>query len=139
MLSACSAPVTYFPPPPLRVLIVDAHDIFRLACPALLRTQGFAVAGLTPNDDVVAVGRTFEPHVALIDPEPVGQFRNIVLGLRSLARAPLVVVMSSAEPERLDPLSRGLPFLAKADVCAPAIRHAVESAGDESAAQAESG
>jgi DNA-binding NarL/FixJ family response regulator len=124
-----------FPSSPLRVLIVDAHDIFRVACSALLRTQGLAVADLTPNDGVVAVGRTFEPHVALIDPEPVGQFRNIVPGLRSLARAPLVVVMSSAEPERLDPLSRGLPFLAKADVCASAILRAVESARDESAAR----
>ena len=97
------------------------------------------VADLTPSDDVVAVGRTFEPHVALIDPEPDGQFRNIVLRLRSLARAPLVVVMSSAEPKQLDPLSQGLPFLAKADVCAPAILRAVKAARDESVAQTHSG
>ena len=97
------------------------------------------VADLTPSDDVVAFARTFEPDVALIDPEPVGQFRNIMLRLPSLARAPLVVVMSSGEPDRLTPVIRGLPFLTKADVCAAAIRRAVESARGESAAQAESG
>jgi len=97
------------------------------------------VADLTPSDDVVAFARTFEPHVTLIDPEPVGQSRNIVLRLRSLARAPLVVVMSSGEPDRLTPVIRGLPFLAKADVCAPAIRRAVAAARGELAAQAESG
>jgi CheY-like chemotaxis protein len=117
---------------PLRVLIVDAHEVSLVALAALLRTQGFVVADAAPTDPVIELARVFEPDVVLIDPRAVAQFREVTRRVRSLARAPLVVVTSSAEPESLDPLVRRLPFVAKADLCAEAILRAVVVASDES-------
>jgi CheY-like chemotaxis protein len=117
---------------PLRVLIVDAHEVSLMALAALLRTEGFVVADAAPSDPVIDLARAFKPDVVLIDPRPVSQCREVTRQLRSLERTPRVVVMSSAEPDRLDPFVRRLPFLAKADVCAEAILRAVAVASDES-------
>jgi CheY-like chemotaxis protein len=117
---------------PLRVLIVDAHEVSLVAFVALLRTEGFIVADAAPTDPVIELARVFEPDVVLIDPAPVAQFREVARQLRSLERTPLVVVTSSAEPDRLHQFVRQLPFLAKADVCAEAILGAVALASDES-------
>jgi CheY-like chemotaxis protein len=121
---------------PLRVLIVDAHEISLVACAALLRTEGVVVAAAAPTDPVIELALAFEPDVVLIDPGPAAQFRAVARQVRSLERPPVVVVTSSAQPDRLDPFVRRLPFLAKADVCADAIRRAVVIASDEPRARA---
>ena len=122
---------------PLRVLIVDAHEVSLVAFAALLRTQGFVVADAAPTDPVIELARVFEPDVVLIDPRPVAQFRELTRRVRSLTRTPLVVVTSSAGPDSLDPFVRQLPFLPKADVCAEAILRAVVVASDGSQVPAE--
>lgn len=123
---------------PLRVLIVDAHEISLVACAALLRTEGFVVAGAAPTDPVAELARAFEPDVVLIDPGPAAQFRAVARQVRSLERAPVLVVTSSTEPDRLSPFVRRLPFLAKADVCAEAILRTAAVACDEPRMPAES-
>ena len=123
---------------PLRVLIVDAHEISVVACAALLRTEGFDVAGAAPTEPVDGLARAFEPDVILIDPGRGTQFGELIRRLRALEPKPLVVVTSSAERERLDPSVRRLPFLAKADVCAEAMLRALVTASDESHVPAES-
>jgi CheY-like chemotaxis protein len=123
---------------PLRVLIIDAHEISLVACAALLRTEGFVVADAAPTDRVIELARAFEPDVVLLDPGSAGQFREVVREVRSLECAPVVVVTSSAEPGRLDPLIRELPFLAKGDVCAEAIVRAAGIASDGSRGSVES-
>jgi CheY-like chemotaxis protein len=123
---------------PLRVLIVDAHEVSLVAFAALLRTQGFVVAEAAPTDPVIELARVFDPDVVLIDPRPGAQFRELTRRVRVLARAPLVVVTSTVEPDSLDPFVGQLPFLAKADVCAEAILRAVVVASDESQVPAES-
>jgi CheY-like chemotaxis protein len=124
---------------PLRVLIVDPHEVSRAACSALLRTEGVAVADAAPGDRVIELLRTFEPDLVLIDPERQSTFRHTVLQMRACDPAPLVLVTSSGERERLDPLARQLPFLAKADVCAAAIFRAVLVTNDDAQLPRESG
>ena len=123
---------------PLRVLIIDFHEISLVACAALLRTEGFVVADAAPTDRVIELTRAFEPDVVLLDPGPAAQFRKVVRQVRSLECAPVVVVTSSGDPDRLGPFVRRLPFLAKADVCAKAIVRAAGIASDESRGSAES-
>jgi CheY-like chemotaxis protein len=115
----------------LRVLIVDAHEVSLGACTALLRTEGLAVAGVAPGDHMTELAWTFKPNVVLIDPVPELALHRTLRQLRSVACVRLVLVISSAEPERLDPLVRELPFLPKADLCAEAIIRAVSVIGDE--------
>ena len=116
---------------PLRVLIVDAHEVSRAACSALLRTEGFSVADLAPGDHVIGLAQALKPEVVLIDAEPGVTVRDTAQQLRALACAPLVLLTSSAERDRLDPLTRELPFLAKADICGEAILRTVAAACDE--------
>jgi CheY-like chemotaxis protein len=123
---------------PLRVLIIDAHEISLVACAALLRTEGFVVADAAPTDRVIELAGTFEPDVVLLDPGPAAQFRKVVREVRSLECAPVVVVTSSGDPDRLGPFVRRLPFLAKADVCAAAIIRAAGIVSDEPRGSVES-
>jgi DNA-binding NarL/FixJ family response regulator len=116
---------------PLRVLIVDAHEVSRAACSALLRTEGLFVADVAPGDHVVGLAQALEPEVVLIDAGPGAPLRDTAQQLRALTRAPLVLLTSSAEHDQLHPLIRELPFLAKADVCAEAILRAVAAARGE--------
>jgi len=116
---------------PLRVLIVDAHEVSRAACSALLRTEGLAVTDVAPGDHVIALAQAQKPDVVLIDAGPGARLRDTAQRLRALACAPLVLLTSSAERDRLDPLIRELPFLAKADICAEAILRTVAAGCDE--------
>jgi CheY-like chemotaxis protein len=121
---------------PLRVLLVDPHEVSRAACSALLRTEGLSVVDVAPNDDVIAHARAFAPDVALIDARSGAGSRTMAQRLRELHCAPLVLLTSSAECDRLAAFVARLPFLAKADVCAEAIMRVVEQAADASSAQA---
>ncbi len=107
---------------PLRVLIVDEHDVYRAACAALLRTEGLDVAEVLPGIHVIGAALALEPDIVLIDvATPPARLRRTAWQLRSLPSAPTVVLISSAGQDRLDACLAGLPFLAKADVCARAV------------------
>ena len=86
---------------PVRVLIVDGHEIFRAACRALLRTEGIdVIVDVTPADDA--------------------GFR-IARRLASLPDPPAVMLVSSADRCQFGSQLDGYRFVAKADVCAEAI------------------
>jgi CheY-like chemotaxis protein len=124
---------------PLRILIVDEHEVFRAACAALLRTEGFAVADIAPGGDVMSLAQTLEPEIVLIAASPQGaRVHEATRQLRSLACAPKVLVTSSTEREQLDLGPGELTFLAKADICARAILRAVSAGRDEPPLRAES-
>jgi DNA-binding NarL/FixJ family response regulator len=118
------------------VLLVDAHEVSRAACSALLRTEGLSVVDVAPDGDVIARARELDPAVALVDARSGTGFGSAAQQLRNMPRAPLVVLTSSAERDRLSAFIARLPFLAKADVCAEAIMRVVGQAADESSAQA---
>jgi CheY-like chemotaxis protein len=121
---------------PPRVLLVDAHEVSRAACSALLRTQGLSVVDVAPDVDVIALAQELAPDVALVDARSGAGPRTMAQRLRKLHCAPLVLLTSSAERDRLSAVVARLPFLAKADICAAAIMRAVEQAADQASAHA---
>jgi CheY-like chemotaxis protein len=125
--------------PPLHILIVDEHDVYRAACAALLRTEGLDVSEAAPGGDVIGLARALEPNVVLVDAAlPAVWLRETAQLLRSLPSAPAVVLISTAGRERLDPCLAELPFLAKADVCARELFRALLPGSDKPAPQLES-
>jgi DNA-binding NarL/FixJ family response regulator len=118
---------------PLRVLIVDEHQIFRGACAALLRTEGLEAAGIAPTDDLISLVRLARPHMVLIDSAAHAAIRELVGQLRSTARPPVVIVVSSDGQDECHADVLGLPFIAKADICAGSIAEAIEVASDQPA------
>ncbi len=122
----------------LRVLIVDQHEVYRAACAALLRTEGLDVLDAGPGDDIDGLARALEPDVVLIDvAPPVQALRDAVRELGSLPSAPAVLLISSAEPERLERGLDGCLLVAKADVCAREILRLAPGAADGPGAQPE--
>jgi CheY-like chemotaxis protein len=109
----------------VRILIVDQHEVTRAACAALLRTEGWEVSDVAPGCELFTLVEALEPNVVLIDATPGERVCDSAKQLRRLACAPTVLVTSSARPEQLDPCLGELPFVAKADICAAAILHAV--------------
>jgi DNA-binding NarL/FixJ family response regulator len=111
----------------LRVLIVDAHEVFRAACTALLRTEGIEViADVALGCDGVAAARELAPDVALVDAASTDEdVFETVRWLQALPSAPVVVLTASAVRSTLDARVAGFPFLAKADICARAIWNAI--------------
>ena len=79
----------------LRVLIIDGHDISRAACAALLRTEGLDVVDIRPGRNALAVARSLQPHVVLIDRPPGADgVEMLARALHTLRRAPAVVLTS---------------------------------------------
>ena len=107
----------------MQILIVDEHEIYRIACAALLRTEGLDVADVAPGDEVVALARSLQPAAVLLDaaPSAIRTARELL----SLACHPTVVLTSSAGRDRVDPCLADLRFLAKADICREAIARAI--------------
>jgi CheY-like chemotaxis protein len=105
---------------PMRVLIVDDHEISRAAISALLRTEGVHVADVAVGEAAVAVA--FRPAVAIIDVTPADAtgFRIADL-LRALPDAPTVVLTSSADKRRFASRLGSYRFVAKADLCVQAL------------------
>jgi DNA-binding NarL/FixJ family response regulator len=112
----------------LRVLIADRHEVSRGAIRALLQTEGLdVVADVATVDEALAAAGRHPLDIAIVDLRP-----QDVAGLalaRSLARltasSPLVVLASSSPID--EAASDGLPFLAKADICAEQLRRLVET------------
>ena len=107
-------------------MIIDDHEISRAACRALLRTEGVdVVADLATGDQAIAVAAALHPDVAVVDVSPAaGDGLGIARRLRALPDAPAVVLTSSAEPAEFGGRLEGHRFVAKAGLCATAIRDA---------------
>jgi CheY-like chemotaxis protein len=103
--------------PPLRVLIVDRHEVSRAAIRALLQTEGLdVVADVSNGDEALAVAAEASPDIVIVDigagePPPLTLARS----LGSLSPPP-AVLLASSRPAAGD--LGGYPFLAKADICA---------------------
>ena len=91
----------------MRILIVDENETYRVACAALLRTEGLEVVDVAPSDAVVALARSLQPAVVLLDAAPSAI--RTARELRSLACSPTVVLTSSAGRDRVDRRSFGSP------------------------------
>jgi DNA-binding NtrC family response regulator len=122
----------------LRVLIVDEHEIFGSACAALLATEGFDAIKASPGADLLDLTHGQTPDVVLIDATSGQGLLATVAALSRRRHAPAIVVMSSANVERLDPGLSTLPFIPKADICAETIRRAVAASRDQSPSASES-
>jgi len=107
---------------PMRVLIVDDHEISRAAIGALLRTEGVHVADVAVGEAAIAVAIAFRPAVAIVDVTPADAtgFRIADL-LRALLDAPTVVLTSSADKSRFASRLDSYRFVAKADLCVQAL------------------
>ena len=108
---------------PVRVLIVDGHEIFRAACRALLRTEGIdVIADVPAGDEVIAAATSLRPDVVIVDVTPADDtgFR-IARRLTNLPDPPAVMLASSADRCQFDSRLDGYRFIAKADICAQAI------------------
>ena len=103
---------------PMRVLLVDDHEISRAAVSALLRTQGAEVADLATGEAALAVAIAFRPAVAIVDVTPADA-RGFVIAarLRALPGGPAVVLTSSADRRRFASQLGCYRFVAKADLC----------------------
>ena len=107
---------------PMRVLLVDDHEISRAAVSALLRTQGAEVADLGTGDAALAVAIAFRPAVAIIDVTPTDASGFVIADrLRALPDGPAVVLTSSADRRRFASRLDSYRFVAKADLCIQAI------------------
>jgi DNA-binding NarL/FixJ family response regulator len=111
----------------LRVVLVDDHAISRAACRALLRTEGVdVVADLAVDDAAIAAVDGLLPSAVIIDVTPGRQHGlQLATRLRTLPRAPIVLLTSSADRAMLDAGVDGFPFLAKAGLCREAIFQAI--------------
>jgi DNA-binding NarL/FixJ family response regulator len=109
------------------VLIVDPHACFRVACKALLQTEGLTVvADLERHDGAEDVARALRPDAVLIDVSPQ-QTEGLELARRlsAFAQPPLIVLMSATPSDAILATSAGADaFLPKAGVTAAAIAQA---------------
>ena len=107
---------------PMRILLVDDHEISRAAIGALLRTQGAEVADLATGDAALAVAIAFRPAVAIIDVTPADATGFRLAGLlHALPDGPAVVLTSSAGKRRFATQLDSYRFIAKADLCVQTI------------------
>lgn len=67
---------------PLRVLVVDDHELFRTGLASLLTDEGFTVADAPDGESALAVLPSFRPHVIVMDLNMPG-----ISGIEATARA----------------------------------------------------
>jgi DNA-binding NarL/FixJ family response regulator len=111
---------------PVRVLIVDPHASFRIACKALLQAEGLEVADLERPDDAEDVATALRPDVALIDVSPQeSEGLDVARRLSQLVEPPAIVLMSAASSDAILAASASADlFLVKADITADALAQA---------------
>ena len=75
---------------PMRILIVDDHEIFRAAFRALLRTQGMdVIADVPAGSTAITTAIALRPEVAIVDVTPADDTgMGIVRRLATLPRSP---------------------------------------------------
>jgi CheY-like chemotaxis protein len=102
---------------PMRVLLVDDHEISRAVISALLRTEGAEVADIGTGEAAVAVAIAFRPAVAIVDVTPADPSGFVIADrLRALPNGPAVVLTSSAGRCRFTSQLDNYRFVAKADL-----------------------
>jgi CheY-like chemotaxis protein len=107
---------------PMRVLLVDDHEISRAAISALLRTEGADVAGTGTGEAAIAGAIAFRPAVAVVDVTPADAIGfRIADQLQALPDGPAVVLTSSADKRRFASQLDSYRFVAKADLCVRTI------------------
>lgn len=111
---------------PARIMLIDDHEISRAACRALLHTEGIdVVADMAAGDQAIAAAAMLRPDVAVVDVSPsAGAGFAMARRLRALTGPPAVVLTSSAGPAEFGARLEGHSFVAKAGLCAKAIRDA---------------
>jgi PleD family two-component response regulator len=107
---------------PVRILIVDDHEISRAALRALLRTEGIDVADVRTGEAAITTAIAFHPDAVIVDVAPADPagFR-IARRLQALPDAPAVVLTSSHSRCRFGSQLDHHRFVAKADLRARAI------------------
>ena len=108
---------------PMRILIVDDHEVFRAACRALLRTEGMdVIADVPAGSTAIPTAIALRPEVAIVDVTPADDTGlGIVRRLAALPDPPAIVLTSSAERGQFGAQLDGYRFIAKADLRAEAI------------------
>ena len=107
---------------PMRVLLVDDHEISRAVISALLRTEGAEVADIGTGEAAVALAIAFRPAVAIVDVTPADASGFVIADrLRALPDGPAVVLTSSAGRRRFTSQLGSYRFVAKADLCVRTI------------------
>jgi CheY-like chemotaxis protein len=103
----------------LRVLLVDNHEVTRAACRALLRTEGVdVVADQGVGEDAIVLVAQLKPHVVILDMRPADDTAlALARRLRTLEKAPTLVLTSSAPRGAFGAWLDGFRFIAKADLC----------------------
>lgn len=104
---------------PLRVLIIDDHEISRAALGALLRTEGADVIDLAHGQQTIGEADALAPDVVVVDVSP-GDANAVTLAreLRALPHGPAVVLTSSNDRSSFGEELDGFGFIAKARICA---------------------
>jgi PleD family two-component response regulator len=119
---------------PMRVLIVDDHEISRAALRALLRTEGIHVADVSTGDAAVTAAIAFKPHTVIVDVTPADPAGLLTARrLQALPHARAVVLTSSTDRCRFGSQLDGHLFVAKADLCARAIKNMSATSGVDQA------
>lgn len=115
---------------PKSVLIVDDHPGFRASARRMLEAAGYAVIGEAGDgEEAVAVAGALAPDLVLLDVQLPGiDGFEVAARLRDLERAPEVVLTSSRDRADFGEAIAESPargFIAKADLCAPALAELV--------------
>ncbi len=111
-------------------MIVDDHEISRVAFCALLRSEGVdVVADLSADRDALTMARALHPEVVIVDVTPAAEAGfGIARGLGALRPAPPIVILtSSTDRTRFGAQLDGHVFIAKEDVCSAAIARVARS------------
>jgi len=110
---------------PARILIVDDHEITRVALRALLHTEGIDVADAPADETAITAAIAFHPDMVIVDVTPADPagFR-IARRLRALPEGPPVMLTSSSSRCKFGSQLDGQLFVAKADLSARAIANA---------------
>jgi DNA-binding NarL/FixJ family response regulator len=123
---------------PLRIMIIDDHEVSRTAFCALLRAEGAdVVADRSAGRDALAVARALRPEAVLVDVTPAADTGfGIARRLRALLPAPpLVILTSSTDRTQFGARLDGHIFIAKADVSTAAIARLARTPGTDGLAQ----
>ncbi|HVD38973.1 MAG TPA: response regulator transcription factor [Solirubrobacterales bacterium] len=115
---------------PKSVLIVDDHPGFRASARRMLEASGYEVAGEAGDGETaIAACGELGPDLVLLDVQlPDLDGFEIAARLQALERAPDVVLTSSRDRADLGEAIAESPacgFIAKADLCGPALAELV--------------